>query len=106
MSCLGWQKWHGMFCPAPTWVTLNTGIFFILPLSVYFYSEETVRQRRDRAVELEQLEKQLLQLTTDIKDKIKAMTEDVERKVRKENQISINRQSVIGLSINRQSFIG
>ena len=65
-----------------------------------------MRQRRDRAVELEQLEKQLLQLTTDIKDKIKAMTEDVERKVGIENQISINRLSVIGLSINRQSFIG
>ena len=45
------------------------------------------------------------QLTTDIKDKIKAITEDVERKVGKEI-ISINRQSVIGLSINKQSFIG
>ena len=46
-----------------------------------------MRQRRDRAVELEQLEKQLLQLTTDIKDKIKAMTEDVERKVGIENEL-------------------
>ena len=60
-------------------------LYLWILLSVYFYSEETVRQRRDRAVELEQLEKQLLQLTTDIKDKIKAMTEDVERKVGIEN---------------------
>ena len=37
--------------------------------------------RRDKALELEKLETQLLQLTNDIKEKIRTMTEDVERKV-------------------------
>ena len=46
-----------------------------------FYSEETVRQRREKAGDLDYLEKQLLQLTSDIKDQIRSMTEDVERKV-------------------------
>ena len=45
------------------------------------FSEETLKLRREKAEELGYLEQQLLQLTNDIKDKIKAMTEDVERKV-------------------------
>ena len=51
---------------------------------ILYFSEETLKLRREKAEELGYLEQQLLQLTNDIKDKIKAMTEDVERKVQTE----------------------
>ena len=46
------------------------------------YSDIMKKTRRELADELDYMEKQLTLLTTEIKEKIRAMVEDVERKVR------------------------
>lgn len=48
---------------------------------MFAYREGTKKNRREMADELDYMEKQLMLLTTEIKDKIKGMVEDVERKV-------------------------
>lgn len=58
-------------------------------------NEETMKMRRDKATELEKLETQLLQLTNDIKEKIRTMTEDVERKVSSALNDEIRRLAIV-----------
>ena len=50
-----------------------------------FVRESQQRLRQERAEELDYLVKQLDLLTRDVKDKIKVMVEDVERKVSERN---------------------
>lgn len=58
-------------------------------------NEETLSLRRQKADELDKMELQLLQLTNDIKDKIKSMTEDVERKVSSALNDEIRRLAIV-----------
>ena len=48
---------------------------------IYFLRDEQIQVRREKSSRLQQLDRQLDTLTSDMKVKIKTMVEDVERKV-------------------------
>jgi mitofusin len=48
---------------------------------IFLFSEEQAIKRQETGDELEYLDKQLILLTSEMKDKIKAMVEEVERNV-------------------------
>lgn len=55
-------------------------------LQTFLFSRDKLQEvKAEKTSELDFLEKQTLLLTTEMKDKIKAMVEEVERKVRKFN---------------------
>lgn len=60
----------------------NTGVLSVL--QTFSLSRDKLQEvKSEKESELDFLEKQTLVLTTEMKDKIKAMVEEVERKVRK-----------------------